>query len=310
MKLGGGAIKDTIVNFLIPIVCVLVSAGVFLFYVYPSFSEIPVLEAEIAEKRTLQNQLTTKLADLNRLLDFKTIVDQNAALLDGVLVSEPNVPLLLTQIDTIANESGLEVSTLSYAFSSNRGSSDSVNYDSVNVALGAKGNYQQISAFLNSLETSARLVNVDSIRYSESNSEEDSGLLNVSFVLTSPYLEVPQETVTDAPISVDVTDEEFIALMDKLKVFRYFRTDLTSAIVDLALEEGPASTLDIDFENVPAGTNPDGSIIDPLEDNFFIDDSSNDASEAGEDSEISDEELEALINQAQQESSDENAAGN
>ncbi|MFZ5425206.1 MAG: type 4a pilus biogenesis protein PilO [Patescibacteria group bacterium] len=240
MNINTQTLKDTLLNFLIPIISIIVSIGLFVFWVYPSISKLPLLKAEVMQKRELEAQLRTKASNLNNLLDFKSVVDENSALIDQVLVSDPNVPILLTQIDSLARESGLAVTKLSYSFGETSGEdADLALYESVTVSLGVAGNYTQIETFLRNLENSGRIIDIISLRYSESVSEEGADVLSASVVLTSPYLEVQSNAVTDDPVNLNVTSEQFIALIDKLKGLRYFDTTVPSTIVDEALEEGP-----------------------------------------------------------------------
>ncbi len=219
------SLKDTLLNFIVPIVSMLVTLLLFVFVIYPSINLLPTLKAEKAKTETLKNQLDTKLVVLNKLVDFKSVVDENVDLASKVMTSEPLIPELLTQIDTIARESGLEISRLSYSFADTGQalSTEAVatDYQTVLVSLGVRGNYAQMVSFLNSLENAARLVNVNDFRYTEE-IEEGGNTLGLSFSLSAPYIFVQSTAVTDEPINVDITDPKFIGFMDKLKNLKFY----------------------------------------------------------------------------------------
>ena len=84
--------KDTLINFLVPLVALLVSAAMGLFIIFPASQNIPQLQSQVKQKATLNVQLEKKLEKLNTLLDFKDIVDENSAIAEKVLVSKSAVP--------------------------------------------------------------------------------------------------------------------------------------------------------------------------------------------------------------------------
>lgn len=217
-------IKNTITNFLVPIGSLLITTFVLFVVIIPSIKLLPEKRTELESVLFLENQLEEKLVTLNRLQDFQSVVDENADLVARVLVQDAMVPELLTQIDLIAVDSGLVVNKLSYSFSeadANPGS-DALAYSNVKVSLGVFGNYEQITTFLSTLESAARLINVNTYRFSVETGADALGEFNVTFVLDSPYLKIESSAVTDDPIKVDVTDPEFIKVLDKLKALRFY----------------------------------------------------------------------------------------
>ncbi|MBT6401322.1 type 4a pilus biogenesis protein PilO [candidate division WWE3 bacterium] len=226
-------IKDTLLNFIVPIVALGLTAALFFVIIYPTMKKLPILREELQAKSTLENQLRTKLANLNKLLDFETVVEENASVLERVLVSNATVPELLTQVDIIAKNSGLSVNKLSYSFGEATEADALLSYSVVNISLGAVGNYSQVETFLTNLENSARLVDVSTYRFAAENSEDTVGLFNVTFILSSPYLTVESTAVTDDPVNVDISDPEFIELLDKVKKFRFFDISVDTQFEDL-----------------------------------------------------------------------------
>ena len=237
--------KDTLINFLVPLVALLVSAAMGLFIIFPASQNIPQLQSQVKQKATLNVQLEKKLEKLNTLLDFKDIVDENSAIAEKVLVSKSAVPELLTQIDMISKESGLEVTKLSYSLSDVSGKSgddkDAKAYDSVAVTLGVRGTFGQLKTFLKNLENSGRLVMVDTLRYNVDTTAKSS-LLEVLVVLNSPFLSVSSGAVTDDVINLDITGSDFLSLMDTVKGLKIYNISPDKLIDVKAIEETTEAT--------------------------------------------------------------------
>ncbi len=259
-------IKEAIINYIVPIICIVASILIGVLVLMPSYKSIPSLSADLDQRVMLEITLKNKLNNMNKLLDFKDVVEENSDLVNKVLVSEELVPGLLTQIDKIARESGLAVNRLNYGLgssSSAAANSKTIEYSTVTVNLGATGSFAQLKNFMESIENAARLVIVDNFRYSISN--KDAGTdLSVNFVLISPYLYVESSAVTDGPIDLDIADENFQTLINKIKGMRYYdpyEIDTSIAIIE-APEEGteegvPAETPAAETpapEETPAGT--------------------------------------------------------
>ncbi len=241
-KLDTLAFKRFIANFLIPITALIISALLFIFVILPSINEIPLLRADLNEKQALVDQLDAKLLKLRNLTDFKGSVDENNELLSTVLVEEPLVPQLLTQIDRIAGESGVTITKINYATSENTGPADpnaevvKPPYNVVTINVGSDSTYDQIVTFLSNLENAGRVVDINSIRFNTLEDEERSGIFSSSFVISSPYVKVETSAVTDDPISFDLANAQFQNLMSKLKALK---------IYDISIDEV------IDIQNLP-----------------------------------------------------------
>lgn len=255
MNIDTHRIKDGLLNFLVPLVCLGATLLIFFTIIFPSFKQLPTLKTEVEAQITLENQLRTKLTALNDLIDFNEELQENSDLISKVLVSEPEVPLLLTQIDSIAKESGLEINKLSYSFGESPEEDALITYSFVNVSLGALANYEQMGVFLKNLENSARFVDVSNYRFSEENALDKPGIYNITFILRSPYLSVDSQAVTDEPINIDIGDPEFLSVMDKLRAMKFYGTTINDVYVNV--EESTPEEIEGTFpaEEVPGESN-------------------------------------------------------
>ncbi|RJR27392.1 hypothetical protein C4561_02470 [candidate division WWE3 bacterium] len=213
-------IRNAFVNFLVPIVCLTISAILFFLIIYPSVSRVPQLQSDLESKRALRDTLAAKKENIYKLVDFKSVVDENSLLVDRALPSEEFVPALLDQVDTIARNSGLDVTKLSYTFGEVPSEEEqSGSYNIVVISLGAEGTYEQMVTFMKSAETAARLINVANFRFAEIG---DNNTLSLNFSVYSPYLMVQSSAITDDPVTLDIASDNFISFINRVKNLRYY----------------------------------------------------------------------------------------
>ncbi len=215
-------LKDTAVNFIIPLISLGITLLVGLLVILPSVRNMPNLRAELDSTSRLESQLRDKLRILNSIVEFQDVVNEHSSVVSRTLVSDPSVPELLTQVDTIARESGLAVTRLSYSFGETTPEEATLPYSVVNVSLGALGSYEQINNFMRSLENSARVVNTNTFRFSSEATDAGDGIFNLTVILQSPYLNVVTNAVTDDPVNLDVTDPEFTRFIERISQLRFY----------------------------------------------------------------------------------------
>ncbi len=235
-------VTDTLLNYIVPLVSLLLALGIGFFVLYPSFSSKPDLEAQIMSKEKLSSTLKKKMETLVRLSDFESVVEENSDLVSRALASEELVPGLLTQIDKLSRESGLEISRLNYglgAVSTQTSDEGSFTYDTVTVNMTATGSFQQLQSFLRNVENAARIINITSLRYSL-NETDEGYMLGINFVLISPYLYVESNAVTDDALDLDIADQKFVTLINKVKNLKYYDPndiDINVPVIEQTEEE-------------------------------------------------------------------------
>jgi Tfp pilus assembly protein PilO len=215
-------VKGTLLNFIVPLLSVLSAVLILSLYVYPTYKELPVKKAELDKKTALRDTLSKKVDALSKLIDFKDVFDENLNVVNKVLVPEPEVPRLLDQASQIASRAGMDIDRLSYSYSSKGAEKSS--FEKVTVSMSVKSSFEQLVLFMELVEKAARYVSVPNFRYaiSASTGDEDFGLLSSSFSLDSPYLFVESSAVTDEPIGIDMTSNDFTEFMSMLKGLDYY----------------------------------------------------------------------------------------
>lgn len=242
-------LKSLLLNFVIPLVCLLITVGLGIFYIYPTYTSLFPAKNELMEKQAKKEILENKLNVLNRIREFDSVVKENSAIVDKVLYSEPLVPKLLDQVYQMATEAGLTVTRLTYSYGGEAESTSVTNTaipsatsaSYVNVALDVQGNYSQLVLFTELIENAARFVDITNFRYSYNTAEEGPSI-SANFALTSPYLFVQSSAVTDEPVTLDLNDKNFTGLLQKLKSLKYY--EFSNSNVVPVIEETPEPALE------------------------------------------------------------------
>jgi Tfp pilus assembly protein PilO len=265
VKKGGSAagykIKDTLLNFIVP----LISLGVTLLLAFtiaiPSRSKLPTLDTQLKAAGDLRAKLETKIGVLEQLVEYQVVVDEDVKIFEQALPEEAMVPELLTQVDTIARESGLKVTVLSYSVSEFRSTvtqeEEGATYETIIINLGVEGGYDQILAFLQNLEMAARIVNVQTIRLTGGESEEGA-VYKTTFILSAPYLYVESEAVTDAEVTVDISNSGFLNTLESAKELKYY--DINSGDQFINVEESPLEEVTDTGEEEEAPVEGEGEV--------------------------------------------------
>lgn len=227
LQVDTSGIKEAIVNFLVPLICLGISVALIIIVIYPGYVNRPKAKQEIEVKTQQKLVLEQKSAKLKRLLVFKDVLDQNSTMVDKVLVSKDNVPQLLDEVFQIGTNAGTKVKRLTYSYNeapninaanaSSKASSAPI-YKEVLISLGTEGSYDQLVLLLQKIENAARIVSVNSLRYSI----DEKGILAVNYSISSPYLFVQSSAVTDDPVEIDIASQKFIDFVNRIKGFDYY----------------------------------------------------------------------------------------
>ena len=260
LQFDASSVKENILNFIIPLVCIGVSLVIGFFVIYPYFKNAPKVKIEIAEKQQLKQVLEKKVWILKKNAEFKQVLDEGSALVDKVLVSDANVPQLLDEVYQIATNVGLGVTRLNYSYGGVAVGAETTQageeFKEVNVGLGGDGSYEQLISLLRDTENAARILYVSDLRYSTG----EEGSLSMNFTIISPYLYVQSTAATDVPVDLDITNPVFLESVNRLKSLRYYEfLNKDIKIIEEEKAEDAEGTEEADAEaapeeNVPAET--------------------------------------------------------
>ncbi|HLD51186.1 hypothetical protein A3K34_01295 [candidate division WWE3 bacterium RIFOXYC1_FULL_40_10] len=221
---------STLLNFVVPLICLVLILTMGVFVIYPSYKSWKPLKEEISTNESMKVQLETKVAKLKKLVDFKTAVLENSALVDKVLVSESSAPLFLDEITQIAQSSGFDISRFGSSKprdvvvppTAGAAAVPAAPYEEITATLGASASYNQVVVFLEELERAARVLDVNDVRFSNSSTGTKSESGQVDLSISGPYISVTSTAVTDEPIEFDIASRDFIDLISMIKSLRYY----------------------------------------------------------------------------------------
>jgi Tfp pilus assembly protein PilO len=247
-------ILEVLLNFLVPLICLSISGGLAILVLIPSHRDIPSLEASLAIKTQLSSQLERKVASLKELVDFSNQVEEYSLVVNKALISEPKIPELLAQIDLMVRESGLNVDSLNYSQAS---TVESTGMSLVDVSLSATGSFDKLVSFMKSIENASRLVLLKDFRYSLAE-KDGAWTVSASFQLQAPYLFVSSSAVTDEPIELSISSQEFLADMRRILDLHQYEVSESDQVVYANVEpqkEPAPETIEPDF-NEPIPVEP------------------------------------------------------
>lgn len=234
-------LKGVLINFVVPLIAFGLSLLLIILIVYPYFKNLPSIKGDLRQKEQLERVLNDKIVILNRLVDFKSVVDEDSALVNKVLVNEMEVPRLLDQVNQIATNSGMNVTRLSYSYggtgASDIGEEKQVSYGTVSVALGTDSSFEQLVVFMKAIENAARFVSVPNFRYSATTTAAGESKLGGSFSIDSPFLFVQSTAVTDEPVTLDISSQSFVDFINMVKGLKYY--EFLNPNIEVVKSEAP-----------------------------------------------------------------------
>lgn len=161
---------------LLPILFIVIAAGIFFGYVDPAYSRIKELRAEEDEF----NQALNRSRELQEVRDqlisrYNVIAPQNIDRLEKLLPDNIDNVRLILDMDSIAARYGMRTRNVQLQSAEDRASAGQVGqderaYQSIVMSFSVSGSYDNFRAFIADLERSLRLVDVVHIGFAPSGS--------------------------------------------------------------------------------------------------------------------------------------------
>lgn len=162
-------------------VLVLVVIGAFVWFLWlPEYEKLGEMEKEIVR---LDAELVQKRQIANNLPKFKEEFAKMEKLLEEALTQLPNkqeIPTLLTNLATLARDSGLEVVSFTPRGEVNKGF-----YAEVSASLDLIGSYHQIAAFAQAVGGLPRIVNLNDLTLTLGKVEKNQAVLKINCKVTT-----------------------------------------------------------------------------------------------------------------------------
>lgn len=159
------------------------AAAVFAFFalVMPVYDDIRAAQIAVADRKEMLTRLENALS---RIQDLKLEMDKFGADVGkagGIIADKRSGDEVLMAMDTIANQSGMQLSRIAMSEGGLGG-----RFKVSNVDLSVKGTYLSFKLFLEGLERNIRLFDVQSVNIGESST---AGVLTFNMVINIYHLE-------------------------------------------------------------------------------------------------------------------------
>lgn len=165
----------------ISLIAAIIIGAVFL---YPKYQDYSALSKQIKQKeKDLQSQqdYLQKLAEINRKVEEKKDL---IAKVDSAIPDEPDIPSFLNFLDETAENTGVSLENIEWSeMTSRQGEKQATKQYLVNMQV--SGSYFSLKNFLNTLELSARLVEVLNTDFSLAEETEEPDIFDIKLKLHS-----------------------------------------------------------------------------------------------------------------------------
>ncbi|MEK7502217.1 MAG: type 4a pilus biogenesis protein PilO [Patescibacteria group bacterium] len=135
-----------------------------IFAINPTLSTIAKLRKELSDTKFVDEQLVKKIANLSSLAEKYNIVEKDIPIVLEAVPKNPQVPLLMAQIQAVAKESGVEIINLqSFEVDVPGSSNNQKKYSAFSFSTGVQGNYENLTNFISTLSSMKRVISLDTL---------------------------------------------------------------------------------------------------------------------------------------------------
>lgn len=211
--------KENLTSVLFPLLAVVVGVGTAYFYVLPTFRSLYQLREERGELREEYAELKEK-GDRLAALEASNL-SSYLTTFKVALPDEEKVPELMSQVQAIAKEAGVEVSALQFAGREEKGT------PKVRLQAEVGGDYKSLLSFVEKVEKASRVLKVENLGFTKKEEEGkgEGGGLSASLGLSSYFLEPPREQKVEAPLEFDLSSSSFQKVLGKVQELKVYEVE-------------------------------------------------------------------------------------
>jgi len=172
-----------------------------LFLDIPMVQEVLNINKEAKYQQELLAQKTDFIRTVEKLMEKYKNNQEILQKLDSILPNNKDIPNLLVQIEALANDSGIVFNDMAISAAEEKASSKAqevrtgevsqgnlpTGYSAVSISLKLSASYESFKSFLRAVENNLRLVDVDSISFSNQAKEEGNNVFDFEMVLKTYY---------------------------------------------------------------------------------------------------------------------------
>lgn len=152
-----------------------------IFAIKPTLTTITQLIKQTKDQRLVATELEKKISSLSQAQNEYLTIESDLYLVDEALPQDPQVPLLIKQLETLAYQSGVGISRLRLnEVELKKTGSLKTEKQPLSFSFTAFGNYANLKNFLSSLSTLRRIILVESFSFQKGTGEKSGLSLNLA----------------------------------------------------------------------------------------------------------------------------------
>lgn len=172
------------------------------------FLDVPIIQSvlntrkEVESKQQALSEKEIFIKNIERLIQKYKGSEDVLKNLDIILPEDSDVPNLIVQIEAIANQSGVNIVNIGISISDEKGESKAAaarsgasasqvksvtDYKTIIVDLEVEGDYATLKSFLQVTEANMRLMNIESIEFSQKSQQDSGSVFTFNVVLNTYY---------------------------------------------------------------------------------------------------------------------------
>lgn len=155
-----------------------------IFAIMPTLSTIAELKKDLEDSTYINEQLQTKITNLSQLQQQYSILSPSLPLLLSAIPKKPQAPLLLGQVQKLAQEAGVTVTRLQAQNPLADEKKPVTKFQTFTLTVDASGTLAGIQSFYNSLVQFERIITFESMTITKN---QETGLLQLSIKATAYY---------------------------------------------------------------------------------------------------------------------------
>jgi len=135
-----------------------------IFAINPTLSTIAKLRKELSDTKFVDGELAKKIANLSSLQEKYNIVEKDIPIVLEAVPKNPQVPLLMGQIQAVGKHAGVEIINLqSFEVDVPGSYNDQKKYSAFSFSTGVQGNYENLTNFISTLSSMKRVISLDTL---------------------------------------------------------------------------------------------------------------------------------------------------
>ena len=151
-----------------------------LFAINPTLSTIAKLKKELSDAKFVDSELAEKIANLSSLQEKYNIVEQDIPFVLAAVPKNPQIPLLMGQLQTVAKETRVEINNLqSFEVEIPGSSNNQKGYSAFSFSISVQGNYENLNNFVSTLSDMERVISLDTMSINRKGNQPDILELNI-----------------------------------------------------------------------------------------------------------------------------------